>query len=141
MYETKVPGTRYTVSLINVKGQWMIQIKLVDIVEAEVNVKDISERGIRENIKSVVSEVNLYVNDFMLDQITKEITEQAQILFKEVVATASRESYQEMTAVEETIIQMVKRIEALELRIQKLEGMLSKPPSSPSPPGPQEPSV
>ena len=136
MYETKVPGTRYTVSLINVKGQWMIQIKLVDVVEAEVNVKDISERGIRENIKSVVSEVNLYINDFMLDQITKDITEQAQILFKEVVATASRESYQEMTAVEETIIQMVKRIEALEQRIQRLESMLSSPPSSQSPPEP-----
>ena len=56
MYETKVPGTRYTVELINVKGQWMIQIKLVDVVEASVVVKDISERGIRENIKSVVSE-------------------------------------------------------------------------------------
>jgi hypothetical protein len=125
MYETKVPGTRYTVSLINVKGQWMIQILLADVVEAQVNVKDISERGIRENIKSVVSEVNLYINDFMLDQITKEITEQAQILFKEVVATASRESQHEMTAVEETIIQMVKRIEALEQRIQRLESLLS----------------
>ena len=125
MYETKVPGTRYTVALINVKGQWMIQIKLIDVVEAEVNVKDISERGIRENIKSVVSEVNLYINDFMLDQITKEITEQAQILFKEVVATASRESQQEMTAVEETIIQVVKRIESLEKRIERLESMLS----------------
>ena len=136
MYETKVPGTRYTVSLINIKGQWMIQIKLVDVVEAEVNVKDISERGIRENIKTVVSEVNLYINDFMLDQITKDITEQAQILFKEVVATASRESYQEMTAVEETIIQMVKRIEALEQRIQRLESMLSSPPSSQSAPEP-----
>ncbi|MHA1955157.1 MAG: hypothetical protein ACXAAM_01260 [Candidatus Heimdallarchaeaceae archaeon] len=132
MYETKVPGTRYTVELINVKGQWMIQIKLVDVVEASVVVKDISERGIRENIKSVVSEVNLYINDFMLDQITKKITEQAQILFKEVVATASRESHEEMTAVEETIIQMVKRIEALEQRIQRLESLLSGG-ESPSP--------
>lgn len=129
MYETKVPGTRYTVSLINVKGQWMIQIKLDDVVEADVLVKDISERGIRENIKSVVSEVNLYVNDFMLDQITKEITEQAQILFREVEATVVRETYKtqtEMSAVEETIIQIVKRIEVLEERIRRLENALAQ---------------
>jgi hypothetical protein len=129
MYETKVPGTRYTVALINVKGQWMIQIKLDDVVEADVLVKDISERGIRENIKSVVSEVNLYVNDFMLDKITKEITEQAQILFREVEATVVRETYKtqtEMSAVEETIIQIVKRIEVLEERIRRLENALAQ---------------
>ena len=129
MYEIKVPGTRYTVALINVKGQWMIQIKLDDIVEADVLVKDISERGIRENIKSVVSEVNLYVNDFMLDQLTKEITEQAQILFREVEATVVRETHKthtEMSAVEETIIQIVKRIEVIEERIRRLENALAQ---------------
>ena len=129
MYETKVPGTRYAIALINVKGQWMIQIKLDDIVEAEVLVKDISERGIREYIKSVVSEVNLYINDFMLDQITKEITEQAQILFREVEATAIRETqktHTEMSAVEETIIQIVKRIETMEERIRRLESALAQ---------------
>ncbi|MFW9852664.1 MAG: hypothetical protein ACFFDS_06965 [Candidatus Thorarchaeota archaeon] len=129
MYETKVPGTRYTVALVNVKGQWMIQIKLDDVVEADVLVKDISERGIRENIKSVVSEVNLYVNDFMLDQLTKEITEQAQILFREVEATVVRETHKthtEMSAVEETIIQIVKRIEVIEERIRRLENALAQ---------------
>ena len=74
MYETKVPGTRYSVALVNVKGEWKIQIKLDGIVEAETLVKDLSERGILDNIRTVVSEVNLYINDFLIDQITKEIT-------------------------------------------------------------------
>jgi len=124
MYDTKIPGTRYSISLVNVKGQWMLQIKLDEIVEAEVGVKDLSERGIFENIKSVVSEVNLYLNDFMLDQITKEITEQANILFKEVSATAATTkqiAQTSMSAVEETLIQIVKRIEVLEQRIKRLE--------------------
>ena len=125
MYETKIPGTRYSIALINIKGQWMLQIKLDEIVEAEVGVKDLSERGIHENIKSVVSEVNLYLNDFMLDQITKEITEQANILFKEVSATAAvatqKTTQTTMSAVEETLIQIVKRIEGLEERIKRLE--------------------
>jgi len=124
MYDTKIPGTRYSIFLVNVKGQWMLQIKLDEIVEAEVGVKDLSERGIFENIKSVVSEVNLYLNDFMLDQITKEITEQANILFKEVSATAATTkqiAQTSMSAVEETLIQIVKRIEVLEQRIKRLE--------------------
>ncbi|MHA1345066.1 MAG: hypothetical protein ACTSO3_01570, partial [Candidatus Heimdallarchaeaceae archaeon] len=91
MYETKIPGTRYSIALMNIKGQWMIQIKLDGLIEAETLVKDVSERGIFENIKTVVSEVNLYLNEFMLNQITKNITEQASILLKEVVATASRD--------------------------------------------------
>ncbi len=74
MYETKVPGTRYTVALVNEKGQWYIQIKLDDLVESAVPVKDLSERGILENIRTVVSDVNLFINDFLIDQITKEIT-------------------------------------------------------------------
>ncbi len=125
MYETKVPGTRYSVALTNVKGQWMLQIKLDELVEAETAVKDLSERGIHENIKTVVSEVNLYLNDFLLDQITKKITEQANILFKEVSATAAvatqQSSQAEMSAIEETLIQIVKRIETLEDRINRLE--------------------
>ena len=127
MYETKIPGTRYSIALVNVKGQWMLQIKLDEIVEADVGVKDLSERGIHENIKTVVSEVNLYLNDFMLDQITKEITQQANILFKEVSATAATAAVTQqstqttMSAVEETLIQIVKRIEGLEERIRRLE--------------------
>lgn len=125
MYDTKIPGTRYSISLVNVKGQWMLQIKLDEIVEAEVGVKDLSERGIHENIKTIVSEVNLYLNDFMLDQITKDITQQANILFKEVSATAAVATKQTtqttMSAVEETLIQIVKRIEGLEERIKRLE--------------------
>ncbi|MCE7742569.1 MAG: hypothetical protein GOP50_08930 [Candidatus Heimdallarchaeota archaeon] len=125
MYETKIPGTRYSIALMNVKGQWMLQIKLDNIIEADVGVKDLSERGIHENIKTVVSEVNLYLNDFMLDQITKEITEQANILFKEVSATAAvstqHSTQTTMSAVEETLIQIVKRMESLEERIKRLE--------------------
>lgn len=121
MYETKIPGTRYSIALMNVKGQWMIQIKLDGIVEAETLVKDVSERGIFENIKTVVSEVNLYLNEFMLDQITKEITEQASILLKEVVAVASREKQTEVTALEETIISIMERLQILEERVKRLE--------------------
>ena len=138
MYETKIPGTRYSIALVNVKGQWMLQIKLDEIVEAEVGVKDLSERGIHENIKTVVAEVNLYLNDFMLDQITKEITEQANILFKEVSASAAaavasqKSSELSMSAVEETLIQIVKRIEHLEKRIKEIEGHLTPPSEPPS---------
>lgn len=125
MYETKIPGTRYSIALVNLKGQWMLQIKLDSIVEAQTSVKDLSEGGIHENIKTVISEVNLYLNDFLLDQITKEITEQANILFKEVSATAAVASQkrvkEDMSAVEETLIQIVKKIESLEARIKKLE--------------------
>ena len=124
MYETKIPGTRYSIALMNIKGQWMIQIKLDGLVEAETLVKDVSERGIFENIKSVVSEVNLYLNEFMLDQITKNITEQASILLKEVVATASREKQTEVTALEETIISMMERLQILEERVKRLESNL-----------------
>lgn len=128
MYETKVPGTRYTIALTNVKGQWYIQIKLDGIVESETIVKELSEIGVLENIKTVVSEVNLYLNDFIIDQITKEITSEAEILLKEVAATAAtvsqRTTSSEMSAVEETLIQIVKRIETLEERIQRLENTL-----------------
>ncbi len=128
MYETKVPGTRYAVALTNVKGQWYIQIKLDGIVEAETIVKELSELGVLENIKTIVSEVNLYLNDFIIDQITKEITSEAKILLKEVAATAATVSQNttssEMSAVEETLIQIVKRIETLEERIQRLESTL-----------------
>lgn len=131
MYETKIPGTRYSIALMNVKGQWMLQIKLDEIIEAEVGVKDLSERGIHDNIKYVVSEVNLYLNDFMLDQITKDITEQANILFKEVSATAAvaiqQSSQTTMSAIEETLIQIVKRIETLENRMKRLEELQSHP--------------
>ena len=128
MYETKVPGTRYAIALTNVKGQWYIQIKLDGIVESETIVKELSEAGVLENIKAVVSEVNLYLNDFIIDQITKEITSEAEILLKEVAATAATVSQHttssEMSAVEETLIQIVKRIETLEERIQRLESTL-----------------
>ena len=128
MYETKVPGTRYTVALANVKGQWYIQIKLDGIIEADTVVKELTELSILENIKAVVAEVNLYLNDFIIDQITKEITAEAQILMKEVAATAATVSHQtsssEMSAVEETLIQIVRRIETLEERIKRLENRL-----------------
>ena len=121
MYETKIPGTRYSIALMNIKGQWMIQIKLDGLIEAETLVKDVSERGIFDNIKTVVSEVNLYLNEFMLDQITKNITEQAAILLKEVVATASREKQTEVSALEETIISIMERLQILEERVKRLE--------------------
>lgn len=121
MYETKIPGTRYSIALMNIKGQWMIQIKLDGLIEAETLVKDVSERGICENIKTVVSEVNLYLNEFMLDQITKNITEQASILLKEVVATASRDKQTEVSALEETIISIMERLQILEERVKRLE--------------------
>ncbi|MHA1418723.1 MAG: hypothetical protein ACTSVO_00525 [Candidatus Heimdallarchaeaceae archaeon] len=121
MYETKIPGTRYSIALMNIKGQWMIQIKLDGLIEAETLVKDVSERGIFENIKTVVSEVNLYLNEFMLNQITKNITEQASILLKEVVATASRDKQTEVSALEETIISIMERLQILEERVKRLE--------------------
>ncbi|MHA1201706.1 MAG: hypothetical protein ACTSQ4_04205 [Candidatus Heimdallarchaeaceae archaeon] len=121
MYETKIPGTRYSIALMNDKGQWMIQIKLDGLVEAETLVKDVSERGIFDNIKSVVSEVNLYLNEFLLDQITKNITEQASILLKEVVATASRDKQTEVSALEETIVSIMERLQILEERVKRLE--------------------
>jgi len=128
MYETKIPGTKYTITLVNVKGQWMMQIKLFDDVESEYPVKDISEHGIRGNIKSLISEVNLFINDFLIEQIVKDITEQANILFKEVEATATRETTQTvqtgMSAVEETLIQIVKKMESLENRIKRIENAL-----------------
>ncbi|MHA1219231.1 MAG: hypothetical protein ACTSSN_02195 [Candidatus Heimdallarchaeaceae archaeon] len=131
MYETKVPGTRYAIALTNVKGQWYIQIKLDGIVESETIVKELSEAGVLENIKAVVSEVNLYLNDFIIDQITKEITSEAEILLKEVAATAAtaatvsqHTTSSEMSAIEETLIQIVKRIETLEERIQRLENTI-----------------
>ena len=121
MYETKIPGTRYSIALMNIKGQWMIQIKLDGLIEAETLVKDVSERGIFENIKTVVSEVNLYLNEFLLDQITKNITEQASILLKEVVATASRDKQTEVSALEETIVSIMERLQILEERVKRLE--------------------
>lgn len=121
MYETKIPGTRYSIALMNDKGQWMIQIKLDGLIEAETLVKDVSERGIFDNIKSVVSEVNLYLNEFLLDQITKNITEQASILLKEVIATASRDKQTEVSALEETIVSIMERLQILEERVKRLE--------------------
>ncbi len=121
MYETKIPGTRYSIALMNIKGQWMIQIKLDGLIEAETLVKDVSERGIFDNIKTVVAEVNLYLNEFLLDQITKNITEQASILLKEVVATATREKQTEVSALEETIISIMERLQILEERVKRLE--------------------
>jgi hypothetical protein len=128
MYETKIPGTKYTIALVNIKGQWMMQIKLFDNIEAENPVKDISEHGIRGNVKSLINEVNLIINDFLIEQIIKDITEQAHILFREVEATVTRETKQsvqtEMSAVEETLIQIVKKMESLEKRIKRIEDIL-----------------
>lgn len=121
MYETKVPGTRYSVALANVKGQWMIQIKLDGIVESEIVLKELSERGILENVRSIVKDVNLYLNDFMIDQISKEITVQAQMYLQDKGSPAQEETYSEMSAIEETLIGIVKRIEQLEDRVKKLE--------------------
>jgi len=123
MYETKIPGTRYSIALVNPKGQWTIQIKLDGIVEADVVVKELSDIGILNNIRYVVKAVNLYINDFMVDQIAKEITEQANILFREVQATATAKSapHPEMSAVEQTLIGIVKRLETLEERVRKIE--------------------
>ncbi|MHA1482147.1 MAG: hypothetical protein ACTSQA_01760, partial [Candidatus Heimdallarchaeaceae archaeon] len=61
------------------------------------------------------------LNEFLLDQITKNITEQASILLKEVVATASREKQTEVSALEETIISMMERLQILEERVKRLE--------------------
>ena len=128
MYETKIPGTRYSIALENVKGQWMIQIKLDGIIESDVVVKELSEISILNNIRSAVKAVNLYINDFMVDQIAKELTEQANILFREVQASASAAAAPargppspDMSAIEQTLIGIVKRLETLEERVKKIE--------------------
>lgn len=124
MYETKIPGTRYVCTLANVKGQWLIQIKLDDDVEAQVVVKDLNERGIRDNIITVLSEVNLYLNEFIIDQITTNITKQAHILLQEMqFASTSKEI--ETSAVstdyDSKLDTIITRIETLEQRLERLE--------------------
>ncbi len=127
MYETKIPGTRYSIALENVKGQWMIQIKLDGIIESDIVVKELSDMAILNNIRYVVKAVNLYINDFMVDQIAKELTEQANILFREVPGSAPASApagsapAPEMSAIEQTLIGIVKRLEALEERVKKIE--------------------
>ena len=127
MYETKIPGTRYSIALENVKGQWMIQIKLDGIIESDIVLKELSDMGILNNIRYVVKAVNLYINDFMVDQIAKELTEQANILFREVptsataTATVQNAPPPEMSAIEQTLIGIVKRLETLEDRVKKIE--------------------
>lgn len=129
MYETKIPGTRYSIALENVKGQWMIQIKLDGIIESDVVVKELSDMAILNNIRSVVKAVNLYINDFMVDQIAKELTEQANILFREVQASAAAPASApvrgppspDISAIEQTLIGIVKRLETLEERVKKIE--------------------
>ena len=136
MYETKVPGTRYSIALSNVKGQWMIQIKLDGIVESEIVVKELSEMAILNNIRSVVKAVNLFINDFMVDQIAKELTEQANILFREVPGSAPAPAQAsaparsgpspELAAIEQTLIAIVKRLETLEDRVKQIESTFIK---------------
>ena len=124
MYEAKIPGTRYVCALTNVKGQWMIQIKLDDVVEGEAVVKEVSERGMRDNIKSVLSEVNMYLNDFMVDQITRDITTQAQILFRDVSATESQTTLTNVSAIDNSMEDVLERIKMLEERIKRIEFIL-----------------
>ncbi|MHA1686883.1 MAG: hypothetical protein ACTSYD_10855 [Candidatus Heimdallarchaeaceae archaeon] len=123
-YETKIPGTRYVCALANIKGQWMIQIKLDDVVEAERVVKDLSERAIRDNIQGALAEVNMYLNNFMLDQITKEITAQAKLLFQEVAATAAKTTQSEMSEIEQQLEQIFNKLDLLEERVTRLERLL-----------------
>ena len=124
-YETKIPGTRYVCALANVKGQWMIQIKLDNVVEAEKVVKDISERAIRDNIRSALTEVNMYLNEFILEQITKEITNQARLLFQEVSVTTAKTTKTEVSEIEKKIEDILERLKVLEERLQRLENLVS----------------
>lgn len=123
MYETKIPGTRYICALASIKGQWLIQIKLDNIVEAQAVVKDLSERGIRDNINTVLSEVSLYLNDFIVEQITKDITNQARILLQEVEATSSAKQGENSSSNDfsEKFEKIMERIELLEQRVNRLE--------------------
>jgi len=125
MYETKIPGTRYVCALTSIKGQWMIQMKLSGNVEAQTLVKDLSERGIRDNIRTVTSEVNLVINDFLIEQIVKDIATQAEILLKEISATASHTPIQQNVSEFEDVITQIKgRLDLLEERIKRIESAL-----------------
>ncbi|MHA1302415.1 MAG: hypothetical protein ACTSQE_10460 [Candidatus Heimdallarchaeaceae archaeon] len=124
-YETKIPSTRYVCALANVKGQWMIQMRLGGIVEAQTVVKDLSERGIRDNVRTVLSEVDLYIGDFLVEQIVKDLVNQAKILLQETVTTSeSVGSKVELSALESSLEEIKTRLITLEERVQRLESVL-----------------
>lgn len=103
----------------------MIQIKLDDVVEAERVVKDLSERSIRDNIQSSLAEVNMYLNNFMLEQITKDITTQAKLLFQEAAVAAAKPAEPDMSEIEQQLESIIKKLELLEERVTRLEQMIA----------------
>ncbi len=124
-YETKIPSTRYVCALANVKGQWKIQMRLADTVEAEVVVKDLSEKGIRDNVRSVLSDVDLNLSDFLVEQIVKDIVEQAKILIHESAATATvQPTNVEISSLEKAIDEIKSKLSLLEERINRIESVL-----------------
>jgi len=123
-YETKIPTTRYVCALANVQGQWMVQLRLGDTVEAQTVVKDLSERGIRDNIRTVMSEVDLYLGDFLVDQIVKDIVHQARILIQETSSTSSPVQDSGLSEVEQVLEQIKNKLSTLEERIKRLESVI-----------------
>ncbi|MCG3219154.1 MAG: hypothetical protein KAR35_09125 [Candidatus Heimdallarchaeota archaeon] len=119
MYIAKIPGTRYECVLVNDHGLWKLQLTLTGHVEAETNVTNLSERTIHSLIGSLLASVQLNVNEFIHQQITKALVTQIGPLITDQEVTGGQTNDQ--STVSKEIESLKERIAKLEARVKKLE--------------------
>lgn len=120
MYIAKIPGTRYECILINDHGLWKLQLTLSGHVEAETNVTNLSERTIHSLIGSLLASVQLNVNEFIHQQITKSLVTQIGPLLADQEVSGSGAT-SDQSSINSEIEALKARIAKLEARVKKLE--------------------
>jgi hypothetical protein len=121
MYIAKIPGTRYECVLVNDHGLWKLQLTLSGHVEAETNVTNLSERTIHSLVGSLLASVQLNVNEFIHQQITKALVTQIGPLLADQEVSSGRKANDQSTISKE-IETLKERIAKLETRVKNLEG-------------------
>ena len=123
-YEAKIPGTRYICYLERDQDQWFLRLKLMGHLEAEIPLPHLTKRNISEGVGSLLAQTNQEVNEFIKNNITKELTRQlGPLLNSEGLKEKQIKSGEE---VGDVITAIINKLEALEERVEKLEKKLSE---------------
>lgn len=122
MYVSKIPGTKYHVSLESENGVWFLRLKLDEVVEAEEEVKQMNSKMLNDNLGSLIRQVNLPINSFQQDLIYKDIESQITHLLLQEDSPASDFSTtsDESPKYDPRVDELLDRLNSLEGRIQTL---------------------
>lgn len=129
LYNAKVQGSRYICVLETESNQWYFRLKLDDVSEAEIPVTQMTDHGIKENIKDLFKMVQFQIHDFQLKLIQTTILNQIRHLMtnkkKGSSVTAGDNSDPLTSDLITKIDKIQKTLESFEARLERLEQLTS----------------